>query len=322
MLRLLPLSLLIACSAEPENTVSDELDFCERPSVSDGSVGRSFLLSHCTACHSSENAGKERNGAPEELNYNSHAAFMENLARVQANCAVETTHPCNDVTPREVEDFLGWIECGAPSSLTELPTFEVAESGESFEALTYVREFPEGIEVTRQIEVGSRGFFPPSPWSRTLFERYGEEVWLYSETLYREDGSVLVSIDFGTGLLIRRPDAAVLTDTLEVEIQENGAWTTEVVDFEVTLGQGEELDGREATHSPEEIHVQGSLGMEWTWHYMPDGAPSAKAHSLDGERSWTALSILSPQGPALGPLGLNDGVQWIERIHVPGGWSQ
>ena len=309
-------ALLYGCSTDESPDPAGEVEFCEQPSIADGSLGRSFLLNHCTACHSSENSSSERNGAPEELNYDTHVGFLENLDRVQANCAVDTTHPCDDITAEDVELFLGWLECGAPSASEEFPTHEAPAAGESFEVLTYVKELPEGIEVTRQIEVGSRGFFPDSPWSRTLFERYGEEVWLYSETLYREDGSTLVSIDFGTGLLIARPDSSLLTDTLEVEIQENGTWTTEVIDFEISRGPGQVIDGRESNHNPEEIHVLSSHGLEWIWHYAPNGEPTAKASWVDEERSW------SPQGPTMGPLGLSDGVQWIERVHVPGGWSQ
>ena len=322
MRRHLLVLLLIGCSTDETHDPSDSVEFCDRPSIADGSLGRSFLLNHCTGCHSSENASSERNGAPEELNYDTHVGFLENLDRVQANCAVDTTHPCDDITVEEVETFLGWLECGAPSTSEEFSTHAPPAVGESFEVLTYVREFPEGIEVTRQIEVGSRGFFPDSPWSRTVFERYGEEVWLYSETLYREDGSTLVSIDFGTGLQIARPDTSLLTDTLEVELQENGTWTTEVIDFEIRRGQGQVIDGRESNHSPEEIHVQSSHGLEWIWHYSMEGPPTAQAAWIDSERSWTALGILDYQGPSMGILGLSDGAQWIDRVHVPGGWSR
>jgi hypothetical protein len=322
MRSLVSILLMTGCSQGNPTPTDETLDFCDRPSIADGSLGRSFLLNHCTGCHSSENSPLERNGAPEELNYDTHPAFMENVDRVQAHCAVNTAHPCDDILPQEVEVFLGWLECGAPNTTTEFSTHASPPIGESFEVLTYVRELPEGIAVTRQIEVGSRGFFPESPWSRTLFERYGEEVWLYSETLYREDGSVLISIDFGTGLLIARPGVSVLTDTLEVEIQEDGNWTTEVIDFEITRGQGEVVDGRESNHQPEEIRIQSSHGLEWIWHYSMDGPPTAQATWLDEDRTWTALGILDYQGPPMGILGLTEGSQWIDRVHVPGGWSR
>jgi len=46
---------LTACGDSPGDSGIGAIDFCERPSIQDGSLGGGFLLNHCTGCHSSEN---------------------------------------------------------------------------------------------------------------------------------------------------------------------------------------------------------------------------------------------------------------------------
>ena len=317
---------LTACGDSPGDSSGDSgigaIDFCERPSIQDGSLGGGFLLNHCTGCHSSENDENQRHGAPLELNYETHAGFSQHLDRVKANCAIDTTHPCDDIPALEVEEFLGWIECGAPSTAADFPVFAEIKPGESFDIIAQVSEEADGFRLTRKIESGSRSFFPETPWSITWFERYGGEVWLFSETLYREDGSVLWAIDFGTGLLISSEDTSLLTDSLEVEIQDDGTLTTEFIDFEVYQGAGVILDGRESNHDPDEIHVTSNYDLEWIWHFGDEGPPTLQASWIDTERSWMALGVQDYQGPLLEFLGLSDRGQWIERVHVTEEWSQ
>ena len=85
MRRHLLVLLLVGCSTDEPHDPSEPVEFCDRPSIADGSLGRSFLLNHCTGCHSSENTSSERNAVSGKMNAaaSSMFSYIDQVQEVQ-----------------------------------------------------------------------------------------------------------------------------------------------------------------------------------------------------------------------------------------------
>jgi hypothetical protein len=295
------------------------VEFCDRTSVQDGSLGRSFLLNYCTVCHSSQVTGEARNGAPAELNFETLTGLSAHADRVLARTQDETMPPGGGV---DADDFLKWLDCGAPGEETPLPIGEPASSGEAFEVAVFVDNDAGALLLTRKIEIGSRGPFPNSPWSMSSMDVTQDQAWLWSEVLFAEDGSILWAVEFIDGLLIVDGDQEAWTETVEVLLLEDGLEVNEEWTVHLSKGPGLPLDGRELTGSPTVVSAQVEGGPEWAWHLAGTVAPVAQSVWLDAERSWTSIRINANDFLEVGAaLPITPGQVWIERTIVPGGWS-
>jgi uncharacterized membrane protein len=85
------------------------------------SFGRQFFADYCTRCHSSELRGAERQGAPNDHNFDTVQGVRAELDHTDESTAagpdaVNTWMPLGAPTPTEDERRkLGeWLACGAP----------------------------------------------------------------------------------------------------------------------------------------------------------------------------------------------------------------
>jgi uncharacterized membrane protein len=115
------LALPIACDAgDDEGTPSGAL--CPDDStLTWDSFGQQFFADYCTRCHSSELTGAQRQGAPNDHNFDTVQAVRAEIDHTDAEAAagpdaVNTSMPIGGPTPTEAERMkLGeWLACGAP----------------------------------------------------------------------------------------------------------------------------------------------------------------------------------------------------------------
>ena len=308
---------LVACG---QGSQEGTLDFCDRPTVQSGHMGRSFLLNYCTVCHSSQVSGAQRKGAPEGVDLDSIAGLRTHADRVFERTVDETMPPGGGV---ETEAFLQWLECGAPGEEHALPVSRPAASGEAFELAVFVEESAGSLVLTRQIEIGSRGPFPESPWSVSTMDVTSNQAWFWSETLYAEDGDRIWGVEFLQGLRIVDGGRESWTQTVDVDVWEDGLERQEEWVVHLSVGEGLPLDGRELTGSPTVISAQVEGGPEWAWHLAGNLAPVAQSVWLDDERSWKGIRINANDPREVHrAYPIEAGQLWIERVIVPGVWSQ
>jgi len=110
--------LLLGCGGEDgegtDGGGGDEID-CASESVPSYSEVRAFDV--CTNCHSSENEGVERNGAPPSLNFDTHDGAADAAPRIVNQVSMGSMPPANSglsLTGDEEHELFVWAECGTP----------------------------------------------------------------------------------------------------------------------------------------------------------------------------------------------------------------
>jgi hypothetical protein len=91
------------------------------------SFGGGFLLTWCTGCHSSTLAADARQGAPDDINFDSHAAFKPHdrlvyeravleahAVATAANASASPMPPAGLPSDADRKRLAQWIACGAP----------------------------------------------------------------------------------------------------------------------------------------------------------------------------------------------------------------
>lgn len=78
--------------------------------------GQPFMSDWCLECHSASIVGEARNGAPEDVNYDTQAQIQSRLFRIYQQAASNTPLMPPLGGPNDVlRDLLGeWLVCGAP----------------------------------------------------------------------------------------------------------------------------------------------------------------------------------------------------------------
>jgi len=95
-------------------TDEQEID-CDTEVVPSYSEVRAFDV--CTNCHSSENEGAERNGAPPSLNFDSYDGAAAAAPRIVDQVSMGSMPPATSdfsLTADEERELLVWAECGTP----------------------------------------------------------------------------------------------------------------------------------------------------------------------------------------------------------------
>lgn len=71
----------------------------------------------CTNCHSTTKTGGERNGAPEQVNFNTYEAAKSragDIVRLVSANAMPPPDSGFSLTPQQRHDLLEWAQCGTP----------------------------------------------------------------------------------------------------------------------------------------------------------------------------------------------------------------
>jgi uncharacterized membrane protein len=118
---LLCLPLLAACDGGEEDGTPSGAECPDGSTLTWDTFGRQFLADYCTRCHSSELSGAQRQGAPNDHNFDSVEYVRAEIEHTDAEAAagpdaVNTSMPIGGPTPTEDERRkLGeWLACGAP----------------------------------------------------------------------------------------------------------------------------------------------------------------------------------------------------------------
>jgi uncharacterized membrane protein len=93
---------------------SEQID-CEQEMVPSFAEVRAFDV--CTNCHSSENEGLERNGAPPSLNFDVYEIAADTAPRMVNQVSMGHMPPPSSgfsLTPEEKDELFVWAECGTP----------------------------------------------------------------------------------------------------------------------------------------------------------------------------------------------------------------
>jgi len=115
------LVLPVACDGgEAEGTPSGA-ECSDDSTLTWDTFGQKFLADYCTRCHSSELSGAQRQGAPNDHNFDTVQAVRAEIEHTDESAAagpdaVNTAMPIGGPTPTEDErEKLGeWLACGAP----------------------------------------------------------------------------------------------------------------------------------------------------------------------------------------------------------------
>lgn len=87
------------------------------------SFGAGFLRTWCTGCHSSTLPERERQGAPDDVNFDSHALYLPHAREVLARAVLEAHAPAESASPMPPAGLVPepdrrrlaqWIACGSP----------------------------------------------------------------------------------------------------------------------------------------------------------------------------------------------------------------
>jgi hypothetical protein len=230
--------------------------------------------------------------------------------------------PSGGLPQQAIDEFVEWIDCGAPSDEETLPYGEWGEVGEAFGLRVSVESAQNGLDVVRYIESGTRGVLPAYPWSITNLYVNGDEALLQSEELFREDGSTLWSVYFHNGLSLATASGNEISESVTVTVHEDGTTVTEEWFVVSNMGDGEPIDGQEATQSPTVLSVDVEGGPIWEWHLNGADSPAGYSFILGSGPEWRSLRITSEFLSFGNALPLDVGQSWIERAVVTGEWSQ
>ena len=107
--------VLPGCSGEgDEGSEGSEID-CAKEKVPTFAEVRAFDV--CTNCHSSENEGLARNGAPPSLNFDMYEIAAEAAPRMVNQVSMGSMPPPSSpfsLTPEVKDELFVWAECGTP----------------------------------------------------------------------------------------------------------------------------------------------------------------------------------------------------------------
>lgn len=87
------------------------------------SFGAGFLRTWCTGCHSSTLPASERQDAPAEVNFDTHALYLPHAQEVHARAVIEAHAPAASASPMPPAGLVPeadrrrltqWIACGSP----------------------------------------------------------------------------------------------------------------------------------------------------------------------------------------------------------------
>jgi uncharacterized membrane protein len=84
--------------------------------------GHSFILTHCSQCHSAVVVNENRVGAPEEINFDT----AELVQIWRANILDSLDDRANPMPPEQsieeskLDQFEEWLDCGAPTGLDQI----------------------------------------------------------------------------------------------------------------------------------------------------------------------------------------------------------
>ena len=105
------LTLLLACAGPGDSASSDNSAACaDAPDVRWDNWGHGFFLTYCGACHSSGSAN--RNGAPEDVNFDTEADVVAWKDRIQVRVLDESTMPMGGgVYPEDLDLLKVMLAC-------------------------------------------------------------------------------------------------------------------------------------------------------------------------------------------------------------------
>lgn len=110
--------LLPSCGSDDgggsEQTSEPQIN-CDDETVPSYSEVRAFNV--CTNCHSSENEGLERHGAPSSLNFDSYEGAADAATRIESQVSMGSMPPASSgfsLTAAEKDELYVWVECGTP----------------------------------------------------------------------------------------------------------------------------------------------------------------------------------------------------------------
>ena len=102
------LLLLLACGPTADSGCGQD------PPVDYASFGQGFLLKHCTACHSAQVTGQERQGAPAGVDLDTQEAAEALAERIHARVLVPEVPempPGGGPDAEELELLSIWLSC-------------------------------------------------------------------------------------------------------------------------------------------------------------------------------------------------------------------
>lgn len=111
-----------AVTSEPPDEGTPSGGVCpEDSTLTWANFGQKFFVDYCTQCHSTELTGAQRQGAPEDHNFDTVELVLTQIEHIDGQAAagpdsVNTLMPLGEPKPTEGErEKLGeWLACGAP----------------------------------------------------------------------------------------------------------------------------------------------------------------------------------------------------------------
>jgi cytochrome c5 len=105
-----PIGLDDSGSVGPDDT--SEPDVCAW--MTWNNVGQPFFKTWCTACHSAALPEDERQGAPDDTNFDSYEGVLDHSSDIRAKLMVGSMPPKGSPPDDLKSAVLQWLECGAP----------------------------------------------------------------------------------------------------------------------------------------------------------------------------------------------------------------
>jgi cytochrome c5 len=301
--------------AESGPPAEDSAEACESPETW-ATIGQPFLLTYCTACHSSHLSGEARYGAPEGVDLDSLAGARSWLPRVQARALdLEDMPPGDGPSTEERERLAAWIACGGPGEEAELPVGAAPDLGDGYLVMVEAEDYgyiDDGILLTRTIEGagldGREGVYS--------YEWYGlrpEGAWYWGYRLLDASGEVLRQVYYEPPIALVG-GASLGPQALEAEILEGGETRFEAQTWTVRSGPAEEVDGRSLDAAPEEITAEEEGGERHTWQISEEDLQTRREIWLNDSRwVWQKQTVDMP-ATTDNALPWEAGLRSLERV--------
>ena len=267
-------------------------------------VGQPLALSWCTGCHSSHLSGAARHGAPEAVQLDSLAGFLEHADRSRARIAAGTMPPGGGIPAVDQRRLEQWLDCGAEGDEARLDG-PAEPWGPTDSSTVRVQITDTGGGSLRLTTHGAQRF------GELLFGRYlveemevaGPDAWLVGWRLEDGEGAFLRAESFDPPLPLTG-DAEGWTATTRVTIETPTDLWEEDQEWTLSRAPAAWVDGRAPDPAPERLIALEAGGAEQGWDLSPRNGLTARwAFDADGagfvrqqdhaqpEGSWTGFPV-------------------------------
>ncbi len=309
---------LVACepaaSDGPADTPADTADTAAACGTWED-VGHPFVLTWCTACHSSALPDDARAGAPAGVDFDTLEGVQRWSDRIAARALVDAPDMPAGGGPdaAERDAVRAWLACGAPGDDTRI-TPGTAPTGLLDAGVLALLVEQDGAEVLATMWDGNLPLYE----LRYTRDDEGAATWLgWSRYV---DGALVETIDFSPPLPLYDPRATAWDAVTTATVETDAGTTAESHTWTFTRGSAGELDPRVGDPDAEELVAVEASGETHRWWLSDDYGAVLETHARPAAVETVLLYGTRPFGQDLRGFSVAEGTSgsgWYWSREVP-----